>query len=75
MGISFDNAEHVDSGDDLERKLSRISGDLEKTFDRLGACIPVEVRSVEDLTRCIRDTEHFLNLLNRARHILSALKR
>ncbi|GAH41807.1 unnamed protein product [marine sediment metagenome] len=58
-GISFGNTGHVGSSDDLESKLSHLSEELERTFDRLGACIPVEVRSVEDLTNCIRDTEHF----------------
>lgn len=75
MGISFGNTGHVGSSDDLKSKLFHVSEELERTFDKLGACIPVEVRSVEDLTSCIRDTEHFLTLLYRARRILSELKR
>jgi len=75
MGISFGGTGHVGSSDDLESKLSHVSEELERTFDKLGACIPVEVRSVEDLTNCIRDAEHFLTLLYRARHILRELKR
>lgn len=75
MGISFDNTAQSGSNDDLESKLFHLSEELERTFDRLGACIPVEVRSVEDLTICIRDTEHFLTLLHQARRILSTLGR
>lgn len=75
MGISFDNTGHSGSNDDLGNRLSHLSKELERTFDKLGACIPVEVRSVEDLTSCIRDTEHFLSLLYRARRILTELRR
>lgn len=74
-GISFGNTGNVGSSDDLKSNLFRIAEELERTFDGLGACIPIEVRSVEDLTKCIRDAEHFLTLLNRARHILSKLGR
>lgn len=75
MGISFGNTGHIGSSDDLESKLSHISKELERTSGKLGACIPVEVRSVEDLTNCIGDAEHFLTLLYRARRILSELGR
>jgi len=75
MGISFGNTGHVGSSDDLESRLSHVAEELERTFNRLGTCIPVEVKTVEDLTKCIRDAEHFLTLLYRARRILSELKR